>query len=489
MNSNINSYNIIHQNSSNIDDINDNDDSKDIELNILSNDKSSNENLIDPLSFSYLPVTNDNNNSNGNSNILPIQTIQRLIIVRNQASLFSSYSNLTSTIIGAGFLALPYGFSQLGWLLGLITLTLAGLSSAFSLVLLSLCAKHITGKPSSFYAVAELALPKLSYLIDFAVAIKCWGVATSYIIIISDLMPVACQQTQCYSFFKDRNTWVTIGFVIVSPICCFHSIDALKWTSSISLLFILMITVLVVLYSIPNNGTLLDPCPIDITNGIQEKCTSEVSPWNVSINSLKVFPIFVFAFTCQQNIFSIVNELKVPTPTRVNSVILASIGSSYCLYVIIAMCGYFTFGNKVKSDLLLNFPMNRISSFARVCVSLTVLFHYPLQLNPARKSILSIIRSIDNEEVLQPSLYFRKYFIVTFVFLILSYVVALSTKDLGVMMSLVGGTASTIVSYILPGAFYCILHYRSNSYYFYAAFLMLIIGLIIIPLCIISQFL
>jgi len=481
-NNNNTSYNIIHQNSSNIDDINDNDDSKDIELNIL-NDKASNENLI-----SYLPVTNDNDNSN--SNILPIQTIQRLIIVRNQASLFSSYSNLTSTIIGAGFLALPYAFSQFGYVLGLITLTLAGLSSAFSLILLSLCAKHITDKPSSFYAVAELAFPKVaSYLIDFAVAIKCWGVATSYIIIISDLMPVACQQTQCYSFFNERDTWVTIGFIIVSPLCCFHSIDALKWTSSISLLFILMITVLVVLYSIPNNGTLWDPCPIDITNGIQEKCTSEVTTWNVGINSLKVFPIFVFAFTCQQNIFSIVNELKVPTPTRVNTVVIASIGSSYCLYVIIALCGYFTFGSEVKSDLLLNFPMNRISSFARVCVSLTVLFHYPLQLNPARKSILSIIRSIDNEEVLQPSLYFRKYFSVTFGFLISSYIVALSTKDLGLMMSLVGGTASTIVSYILPGAFYCMLHYRSNSYYFYAAFLMLVVGLIIIPLCIISQFL
>ena len=483
---NNNNYNIIHYNSSNIDDINDNDDSKDIELSIINNnDKSSNENLINPLSFSYLPVTNDNNNSN--SNILPIQTIQRLIIVRNQASLFSSYSNLTSTIIGAGFLALPYAFSQFGWMLGLITLTLAGLSSAFSLVLLSLCAKHITDKPSSFHAVAEIALPKLSYLIDFAVAIKCWGVATSYIIIISDLMPVACEQSQCYSFFNDRDTWVTIAFMIVSPLCCFHSIDALKWTSSISLLFILMITVLVVLYSIPNNGTLWDPCPI--INGIQEKCTSEVSALNLGINSLKVFPIFVFAFTCQQNIFSIVNELKVPTPTRVNSVILASIGSSYCLYVIIALCGYFTFGSKVKSDLLLNFPMNRISSFARVCVSLTVLFHYPLQLNPARKSILSILRSIDNEEVLQPSLYFRKYFIVTLGFLISSYAVALSTKDLGVMMSLIGGTASTIVSYILPGAFYCMLHNRINSYYFTAAFLMLMIGLAIIPLCIISQFL
>jgi Transmembrane amino acid transporter protein len=40
------------------------------------------------------------------------------------------------------------------------------------------------------------------------------------------------------------------------------------------------------------------------------------------------------------------------------------------------------------------------------------------------------------------------------VFLVLSLAIALSVKDLGVVLAVVGATGSTVVSYILPGAFY-----------------------------------
>ena len=411
-----------------------------------------------------------------------IRTVQQLITVRNQASWFSSFSNLTSTIIGAGILGLPYAFSQFGWILGLISLSLTGLSSAFSLILLSLCAKQV-GKPASFHTVAEMTIPKLSFLIDGAVAIKCWGVATSYIIIIGDLMPVFCIQTECNSIFHQRNVWITIAFFIISPLCCFHSMDALKYTSSLSIIGILLVVILVILYSIPNNGSIpnLNPCPTPDLCG-------EVKALNLGLHSLKVFPIFVFGFTCQQNIFTIVNEMALPTPGRINSVITASIGSSYIIYIIIAICGFITFGDKVASDLLINFPLNAVSSFARVCISLVVLLHYPLQLNPARKCILSILKNVDNEDELQPNIYFRKYCFVTLTFLLSSFGVALSTNDLGIMMSLVGATGSTMVSYILPGAFYYYLHRRDNTIKKKLALIMLITGIIIIPLCCYAQF-
>ena len=48
--------------------------------------------------------------------------------------------------------------------------------------------------PSSFYAVAEISVPKFSMLIDVAVAVKCLGITTSYLIVIGDSLPVALQQ-------------------------------------------------------------------------------------------------------------------------------------------------------------------------------------------------------------------------------------------------------------------------------------------------------
>ena len=43
--------------------------------------------------------------------------------------------------------------------------------------------------PSSFYTVAKASVPSFTKLIDVAVMIKCFGVGTSYLIVIGDLAP------------------------------------------------------------------------------------------------------------------------------------------------------------------------------------------------------------------------------------------------------------------------------------------------------------
>jgi Amino acid permeases len=44
---------------------------------------------------------------------------------------------------------------------------------------------------------------------------------------------------------------------------------------------------------------------------------------------------------------------------------------------------------------------------------------------------------------------------ITCVFLVLSYIIAMSVSDLGVILGVVGATGSTMVSYILPGKCTC----------------------------------
>jgi amino acid permease len=93
------------------------------------------------------------------------------------ASIASSVVNLTNTIVGAGMLGLPGAFGGTGYIGGLILIILAAGFSAHGLVLLSKCAQR-TGLPSSFYSVALAAVPRCTILIDLAVALKCFGVAT-----------------------------------------------------------------------------------------------------------------------------------------------------------------------------------------------------------------------------------------------------------------------------------------------------------------------
>lgn len=108
--------------------------------------------------------------------------------ILNKATWASAYINLTSTVIGAGILGLPHAFASTGFVGGSFILLICACSSAFALHFLAKCARKIQ-QPVSFYSVAEEALPGYSGWIDFAVAIKCYGVATSYLVVIGDLMP------------------------------------------------------------------------------------------------------------------------------------------------------------------------------------------------------------------------------------------------------------------------------------------------------------
>ena len=78
-------------------------------------------------------------------------------------------------------------------------------------------------------------------------------------------------------------------------------------------------------------------------------------------------------------------------------------------------------------------------------------------------------------------------------FLLISFFIAISVEDLGVILALVGASGSTIVSYILPGLFYYRIFQRNEeeindnseepSWKLHVALVQLIVGLVLIPTC------
>ena len=313
--------------------------------------------------------------------------------VVNKATLFSVYVNLTSTAVGCGVLGISHAFANTGWIGGLILLILFAVSSAFSLHLLSKCASQVP-LPSSFYKVAKVTLPAYTRLIDFAVAIKCYGVATSYLIVVGDLMPAVMEQIDSLAVWRSRSFWVLTGFIVAAPLACLPRLDDLKYSSLFSLFCILFLAIIVALFALPNlshlvpcdfnqientlsSGVVIPLLPINgsrmmstelynrmssnstyprLLEDIHDNCFSQQSWIIFNTNSFKVLSVFVFAYTCQQNIFSVVNELQNPTQQRVDFVIKSSLLSTFVILLIIGGCGYYTYGNQVSSDLLSNYP-------------------------------------------------------------------------------------------------------------------------------------
>jgi len=131
-----------------------------------------------------------------------------------QASWISSNINLVNTIIGAGTLAMPLAMSHMGIVLGILVITWSGLTAAFGLYLQSRCARYLERGTASFFALSQITYPNAAVLFDAAIAIKCFGVGVSYLIIIGDLMPGVVLgfngAAGFIPFLVDRHFWITV---------------------------------------------------------------------------------------------------------------------------------------------------------------------------------------------------------------------------------------------------------------------------------------
>lgn len=108
---------------------------------------------------------------------------------------------------------MPRALSQMGILLGTIVIIWSGLCAAFGLYLQTRCARYLERGSASFFALSQLTYPNAAVVFDAAIAIKCFGVGVSYLIIIGDLMPgvvLGFQESAGeVGYLVDRHFWIT----------------------------------------------------------------------------------------------------------------------------------------------------------------------------------------------------------------------------------------------------------------------------------------
>lgn len=116
---------------------------------------------------------------------------------------------------------MPLAMSHMGLLLGICVIVWSGCTAGFGLYLQSRCAQYLDRGAASFFELSQLTYPNAAVIFDGAIAIKCFGVGVSYLIIIGDLMPAVVQGflggDPDYDFLIDRHFWVT-AFMLVTPL-------------------------------------------------------------------------------------------------------------------------------------------------------------------------------------------------------------------------------------------------------------------------------
>ncbi|CDO73334.1 hypothetical protein BN946_scf185008.g97 [Trametes cinnabarina] len=373
------------------------------------------------------------------------------------ATLSSSISNLANTIIGSGMLTFPLALASAGIIPGMITCLFSGAVAGFGLYLLSLCAVKAPHRRASFFAVAELTFPRAAVFFDAAIAIKCFGVSISYLIIVKSLMPnviaalyhdLTSPDVNPPAWTLSGQNWLLIIMVPLIPLAFLRRLDSLRHTSYIALFSVAYLVVIVVVcYFFPLKGT-------------PER--GEIHLIHFTPNFISTFPVQVFAYTCAQNLFPIFNEISSNTQKRMNIVIGTSIGSAALIYEIIAVFGYLTFGTKVGANIIAMYPSTSLFiAVGQLAIAILVMFSYPLQVHPCRNCLDKVFHAAhvlskqagdpedeepEDEHGGSHDMSPLKHTLLTIAIVASGFTIAYFVDNLQM--------GSTTISFILPGLFY-----------------------------------
>lgn len=364
--------------------------------------------------------------------------------------------NLVKTLLGAGMLALPFAFKSQGFVLATLSIVVGYATALSGVMLLAYASGFVPAGQSSFFEVAKITYPSLAVWFDVAIGLKCFGVCISYLVIIGNLMPGV---TAFFGYETSEMFWLIVAIIIVTPISFQKSLESLKTASMIALSSVVYLVVLVFVHYV---------------RGDTVEQRGEISLWKPQSASsfISSVPLVVFAFTLAQNMFSAINELDDKSIGNIKKVSSKAIGIAAVIYFVLGALGYLSFGDNVSDNVISMYAPSVSSTLGRFAIVILVLFSYPLMCHPSRASITNVLNAVrdslkkrgtdvptDTSPLLNAAEIPEKpdeaavHAIVTALILVLSFVLANTLNSLELILSFVGATGATSVSFIFPGIF------------------------------------
>ncbi|KAK6129113.1 hypothetical protein DH2020_037149 [Rehmannia glutinosa] len=310
----------------------------------------------------------------------------------NGASFSGAVFNLSTTIVGAGIMALPATMKVLGLILGIAVIIFMAFLTEASIELLLRFSR--TSKSVSYGGLMGDAFGKYGrMLIQFCVLVNNIGVLIVYMIIIGDVLSGTTSDGIHHAgvlegwfgeqWWNGRFSILLITTLAVfAPLASLKRIDSLRYTSALSValaVVFLVITVGITLFKLINGTVLMPRLFPDVTN-----LTS-------FLNLFTVVPVLVTAYICHYNVHSIDNELE--DNTQIKGVVRTSLALCSSVYVMTSLFGFLLFGDETLDDVLANFSTDlgipfgsllndavRVSYAAHLMLVFPIVF-FPLRLN------------------------------------------------------------------------------------------------------------
>lgn len=273
---------------------------------------------------------------------------------RNNGSLTGAVLNLSTTIVGAGIMALPATMKILGLILGLSLLVLVGLLTYVSIEFLLRFSK--AARVNSYGGVMEDAFGQPGrILLQVCIILKTLGVLIIYMIIIGDVISGTSSNGVhhtgvleewfgvCWWTGRTGALFLTTILILV-PLVSFRHVDSLKFSSAVS------VSLAVVFVVITAGITIVKLVLGDIyMPRLLPDVTDQASFWKL----FTAAPVMVTSYICHYNVHPIQNEL--PDSSGMQTVVQTSLAFCSSIYIATSLFGYLLFGDMTMSDVLANF--------------------------------------------------------------------------------------------------------------------------------------
>lgn len=361
------------------------------------------------------------------------------------ATVSSGVYNLTTTIVGAGIMALPAAMAVTGLPLGLLLLVAMGCLSEYSIQLL--LRSSFSVKVTSYAEVMALHFGRKGRILTQAfVIIYTLGILVIYLIIIADVLSGSGPSRGLLEDWLDGSHWWTSRpsvilacVVILSPLVALEHVDSLHWTSFFAILLagiFLFVTIGVCLGKLFRGSVSMSVL----------RWFPSFATWQSVLNLFSVIPTIMTAYVCHFNVHPIYLEMSPPKEDKMQKVVKISLFLCTALYSVTGFFGYLLFGNNVQTDLLVNFnsPLGIAGSqvlcdIVRLTFAVHLLLVFPVLHFALRAAITEMFFSS------------RRKFPITPIIMFMVSLLAVFIPNIQTVISFAGSLSAVSLSFTLPG--------------------------------------
>jgi len=282
-----------------------------------------------------------------------------------------------------------------------------------------------------------------------------YGCMIAYLLIIKETLPKVLGYTS-EDYENTAGPEIVLIFVsslIILPISMQRDISSLEKTSIISIGCDIILIIFIATRS-PISQT------IEQYGGFGEVWNDYAFNFNRMFIGLGIIST---AMGCQQSVFMIYGSLENPTRKRFYYVTVIALTMSTLLSVFIGTCGSLAFMEDTKGNILNNYHSGSgEANIARLLLAITMIFTYPMESFIVRHVIVDLFYDGDMDGSHPPTADAddkRTYWLnrrekVTLISYIMALLPALVFDDTGIVLSLTGAIAGSVLAYIGPGLAY-----------------------------------